>query len=655
MDAFDFQPLITWLENRPNWIYGAIFVVACAESLAFVGLLVPGVVFLFMLGALIGAGFASLDIALLCAAVGAIVGDGLSYWLGRHYQEQLKQIWPFRNHPDWVEKGERFFTRHGGKSVLFGRFVGPIRPIIPAVAGMMGMSSSRFFVINVLSALAWSPVYLLPGVVFGLSFGLASEVAARLIGLIVGLIVAIWLLVWGIRSMHRELSPHATTAADKALRWSLRHPLLGRFMRTLVDPHEPESKGLFVLSLTMIIVMALFVTTLQMPQAVDDYLAHIARQLMFPWGAQLHQLFLLFSQEITLITIAALIAWRLFKAAQPLALYHWLAALVYALFAPMLFALVIPLFQSDESFIHLPSLHMTTTTMIYGFMAIMLAPLIEERQRWICYAVAATLVSLSAWARVFFNFDSFLACVNAIALALPWLIFLGVAYRQHQKAHSPIKPLVRFTFVTLVTACLCQFIYTTQVTPQPPTLVVHKSQTLDTQAWLNTGWQETALYRNGLAQNREPFTIQYSGDLNELKIQLQAKQWQTATPLSIQSMMYWFVSAPDLADLPQFPLIHDAQHEALTMIRPVPDSDRLYVLRLWPSQYILSEGQQRLWHGLIDEARRHQPIDWLTFIQRQPLNVSFSDHFPELTNTFSRQIKRHPDTHNDILLITSSP
>jgi undecaprenyl-diphosphatase len=59
--------------------------------------------------------------------------------------------------------GESFFHKHGGKSVMLGRFIGPIRPVLPLIAGMLGMSQIRFATFNSASAVIWAPFYLLPG------------------------------------------------------------------------------------------------------------------------------------------------------------------------------------------------------------------------------------------------------------------------------------------------------------------------------------------------------------------------------------------------------------------------------------------------------------------------------------------------------------
>lgn len=135
--------MLDWISLHPYWAGAAIFWVALAESLAGVGLLVPGTLIMFGVGTLVATGTLDLWTALAWAAAGAVAGDATSYWLGHHFQEQLHDLWPFRRHPGWLKSGTAFMHRHGGKGILLGRFVGPMRPIIPAVAGMLGMAPLR--------------------------------------------------------------------------------------------------------------------------------------------------------------------------------------------------------------------------------------------------------------------------------------------------------------------------------------------------------------------------------------------------------------------------------------------------------------------------------------------------------------------------------
>ena len=186
--------VLQWTGSHAHLAGLVVLLVAFAESLAGVGLLVPGAVILFGVGALIAAGALPLWSTLIWAAAGAAAGDGLSYWLGRHYGDQVRQMWPFRAFPGWLDKAESFCHRHGGKSIVLGRFVGPLRPVVPVMVGMLGMTPGRFFAFMLPATVAWAPAYLLPGMAVGASLTLAGEVAARLAILLAALGAAAWLL-----------------------------------------------------------------------------------------------------------------------------------------------------------------------------------------------------------------------------------------------------------------------------------------------------------------------------------------------------------------------------------------------------------------------------------------------------------------------------
>jgi undecaprenyl-diphosphatase len=180
MNAY-LQILMDWLNQHPTWSGLIVFVVSLLESLVVIGLFIPGALVMFGVGALASVGVLALWPMLLWASAGAVIGDTLSYALGYRYQSHLRAVWPFHRYPHWLKRGEEFFRRHGGKSIVFGRFIGPVRPVVPVVAGMLQMPPNRFLTADILAALFWSPAYALPGVAFGASLRLASEVTTRLV------------------------------------------------------------------------------------------------------------------------------------------------------------------------------------------------------------------------------------------------------------------------------------------------------------------------------------------------------------------------------------------------------------------------------------------------------------------------------------------
>lgn len=160
------ETLIVFLTNHPHYIYVCIFAIAMLESLAVVGIILPGVALLSAVCILAGELHLPIAYILLSAMLGAIIGDALSFMLGQFFEDKLHRFWPFRTHPHWIQNGHDFFLHHGGKSIFLGRFIGPLRPFIPLAAGMLQMPANRFYALNALSAVCWAPLYTLPAYYF---------------------------------------------------------------------------------------------------------------------------------------------------------------------------------------------------------------------------------------------------------------------------------------------------------------------------------------------------------------------------------------------------------------------------------------------------------------------------------------------------------
>jgi len=155
--------LTGWLSANPQWLGVAIFVVACIECLAIAGVIVPGTVLLFAVAVLAGSGALSLSETLLLGFFGGMLGDALSYTLGRRFHQNIRRLPFIRHHPEWIGSAETYFQRYGIASLLVGRFIGPLRPMLPMVAGMFDMPLPRFIAVSVLAGAGWSVAYLLPG------------------------------------------------------------------------------------------------------------------------------------------------------------------------------------------------------------------------------------------------------------------------------------------------------------------------------------------------------------------------------------------------------------------------------------------------------------------------------------------------------------
>ncbi|WP_268799422.1 bifunctional DedA family/phosphatase PAP2 family protein [Pseudomonas huanghezhanensis] len=155
--------ITAWLTANPSWLSVAIFLVAFIECLAIAGIIVPGTVVLFAIAALAGSGILPLSEALLLGFLGGLLGDAVSYFLGRKFHQNIRQLPFLRTHPEWIGSAETYFQRYGIASLLVGRFIGPLRPMLPMVAGMFDMPVVRFAGVSIVAAAGWSIAYILPG------------------------------------------------------------------------------------------------------------------------------------------------------------------------------------------------------------------------------------------------------------------------------------------------------------------------------------------------------------------------------------------------------------------------------------------------------------------------------------------------------------
>jgi membrane protein YqaA with SNARE-associated domain len=117
---------------------------------------------------------------LIAATVGAIAGDGLSFWLGQRYHQKILLGWPLNRYPQFIGRGEAFINRYGVTSVFLARFTAVARAFVPLVAGILGMPPRQFYAANVLSALAWAPAHVFPGVLLAMAISLAGASAGQL-------------------------------------------------------------------------------------------------------------------------------------------------------------------------------------------------------------------------------------------------------------------------------------------------------------------------------------------------------------------------------------------------------------------------------------------------------------------------------------------
>ncbi|MFC7408495.1 MULTISPECIES: DedA family protein [Hydrogenophaga] len=138
------------------WVYALLFLIIFVETGVVVMPFLPGDSLLFVVGALCGAGFMSLPLAMALLVVAAILGDQLNYSIGRYFGPKVFQ-WEdsrFFNRKAF-DRAHNFYEKYGGITVILARFMPFVRTFVPFVAGVAEMTRSTFTFYNVVGAFIW--------------------------------------------------------------------------------------------------------------------------------------------------------------------------------------------------------------------------------------------------------------------------------------------------------------------------------------------------------------------------------------------------------------------------------------------------------------------------------------------------------------------
>jgi membrane-associated protein len=160
--------LLALVHEYGMWVYGILFGIIFAETGLVIAPFLPGDSLLFVIGALCGMGSLELQVAMPLLILAAFMGDNTNYWVGRLLGLRLL------NHPsqrlikhEHLEKTHAFYEKHGGKTIIFARFLPIIRTFAPFVAGIGVMNYRLYLMFSILGGVAWIGSLILAGYFFG--------------------------------------------------------------------------------------------------------------------------------------------------------------------------------------------------------------------------------------------------------------------------------------------------------------------------------------------------------------------------------------------------------------------------------------------------------------------------------------------------------
>lgn len=140
-----------------------VFVMGFAEGIPGLSLLVPSSALFLGIGAVHGAAGGSFWLVWIAASLGAVIGDCVTYAIGRRYKGSVSSLPILRRYPGWETHGQLLLERWGVFAVVGGKFLGFMRPFIPVVAGALEMPFLLFLPASIVSSFAWAGTFLAPG------------------------------------------------------------------------------------------------------------------------------------------------------------------------------------------------------------------------------------------------------------------------------------------------------------------------------------------------------------------------------------------------------------------------------------------------------------------------------------------------------------
>lgn len=317
--SIDLQGLLEDISNTLGaWTYLLVGVFAFAETGAFVGLVVPGETVMTLGGAVAGQGAIDVYLLIAIAWFAAWAGDTTSFFLGR----RLGRGFVLENGPrvgishERFEKVEDYFSRHGGKTIFIGRWIGLVRALAPFIAGSSGMSYRGFVPFSILGTGLWATAHILIGYLFSRSIEAAADYAAKGVLILGTLIVVTIAIVWLTRFLRVPENRASTVRRmeeNRAGRWLLElgrryRPQL-RFLWNRVTPGG--TFGLEFTSLMATLAVALFVLVAYIVVIGRDPGPTPGDETAFEIVERLHSGFLLALAKIVTFLGSGLWTWSL--------------------------------------------------------------------------------------------------------------------------------------------------------------------------------------------------------------------------------------------------------------------------------------------------------------------------------------------------------
>ncbi len=666
------SPLLQWLNANPELAGLATFVVSASESVAIIGTIVPGSITMTAIGTLAGAGIIPLWSTILWAMLGAIVGDGISYWIGHYFKNRLRSAWPFKNNPAILKRGETFVHKYGVMSVFIGRFVGPVRALVPLVAGMLGMRPVQFTLANITSAIGWAPAYMLPGILLGAaSLELPPDVSLHVISVLFIIGLTIVLCIWSMIKLF-QLIHHQTSQIQDSIWRSMKKTRYASTL-TVILKHHNANKTHGQLSLAMFFVLTCIIMVLVMWYVkvaypvnliVNDTSFHLFRGIRSPvLDSVMMQLTLLGQKQVMLPVMAVVITWLYVSKNRRAALHLLMLAIlvtasVYLIKNSLHIERPWGIAANPETY-SMPSGHTTIAVTFYLLIAFFITRTIKPSNRWPIFAVAFTVAVLVSISRLYLGAHWFtdVFCAWLLGFAILMVVIISYHRKREDKIHA--KTLFLVTILSIAVILPIYSISHSEKIKAQYALIDWPSVNINIKEW----WQNNhaiPAYRSSLfGFPSQKINIEWVGNLNQIRETLLKQGWSKPPARDWISTMHRIADISSTQYLPLVSPQYLDRKPMLILTRRTNNQKNLLVIRLWDSNRVTDDSRhETLWVGVIGLIPRS--YSWIFKRHASDVDVSVDKIFTQskeihwdaktMDITLENGKKKRPIT-NTILLI----
>lgn len=266
LGADDMSSLLPSIASLGLWGYWIIGLMAFGEAFVLTSVFSPGTIVVVLGGALAAQGLYDLFDMMWFVALGTTLGSQASFWLGTRGERLFGEDRAILSTAN-LQRGQHFFAKYGGASILIGHFLGPLRPLVPVIAGLSGMGGRRFLLWNVTGGAAYAIALVSVGYFFGAAFTIFGPTTTR-VGLFAVAVLAVLVALWFVISQLRRGWPFAVSVLRSvviAIRdnpdvqaFGARHPKVFRFLAARLSTKTYRGLPTTLLGLTFVYFLGLY-------------------------------------------------------------------------------------------------------------------------------------------------------------------------------------------------------------------------------------------------------------------------------------------------------------------------------------------------------------------------------------------------------------